>query len=190
MLTMTIPPLERESFNDETGEFIYTTIGKEVTLHLEHSLVSLSKWESKFHKPFISKKEEMTLEENIYYVKCMTLDKNIDPEVYNRLTADNLREILDYTKDPMTATTFRKKDSSPNREPTTSELIYYWMIANNIPVEFEKWHLNRLLALIRVCSIKNSPPKKMSKKELMERNAALNAKRWAEYEKRKGERSC
>lgn len=184
MLTITIPPVVKEGFNDETGEFVYEIIEKEKPLHLEHSLISLSKWESKFHKPFLSK-EEMSLEETIYYTKCMTLDKNIDPKIYGRLSAENFREIAEYIKDPMTATTFGKSDSLPSRETITSEIIYYWMISQNIPVEFEKWHLEKLLTLIRVCSIKNSPPKKMSKRELMERNAALNAKRWAEYQKNK-----
>ena len=183
MLTITVPPLVSEMFNEETGEFVYKTEQKERPLRLEHSLVSLSKWESKYHKPFISK-EKMSLDEYIHYIKCMTLDKNVDPDIYSRLSRDNLREIGEYIKDPMTAITFRKSNESPSRETVTSELIYYWMIANNIPVEFEKWHLERLLALIRVCSIKNSPPKKMSKKELMERNTALNAKRWAEHHKK------
>lgn len=183
MLIITIPPVVKEGFNDATGEFVYEIVEKEIPLHLEHSLISLSKWESKFHKPFLSK-EEMSLEENIYYVKCMTLDKNVDEKIYDRLSAENFREIANYIENPMTATTFGKADSSPSRDIITSEIIYYWMISQNIPVEFEKWHLERLLTLIRVCSIKNSPPKKIGKRELMERNAALNAKRWAEYHKK------
>ena len=109
----------------------------------------------------------------------MTLTKNIDPDIYNHLTKENIKAIVDYISNPMTATTFSKDENSQyNREIITSELIYYWMIASNIPIEeCQKWHLNRLLTLIRVCSIKNAPPKKRSRRDIMSRNAALNASR-------------
>lgn len=172
MLSITIP--DSEVFIEETGEFIKI---KGQTLQLEHSLISLSKWESKWHKPFLGKGEK-TSEEIIDYVRCMTLTPNVDSMVYNFLTNENVREINKYIDDPMTATTFSEDPTAKrNREIITSELIYYWMISLNIPVEFQKWHLNRLLTLIRVCNIKNQPPKKMSKKEIMRRNAALNAAR-------------
>ena len=172
MLRITIPATE---FWDEINEeFVYA---KEQTLQLEHSLVSLSKWEAKWHKAFLGKQEK-TEEEILDYVKCMTLTQNVNPEVYTRLTTDNYKEINAYIEAPMTATFFSEdKTAKGNRETITSELIYYWMIALNIPVDFQKWHLNRLLTLIRVCSVKNSPPKRRSKREIMRRNAALNAAR-------------
>lgn len=172
MLQIVIPSME--FFDERKQEFIST---KEQTLQLEHSLVSLSKWESKWCKVFLSKKEKTT-EEVIDYVKCMTLTKNVNPDVYNRLTRANIEEINAYIEAPMTATYFSKEPGGKvNNEQITSELIYYWMIALNIPFECEKWHLNRLLTLIHVCNIKNQPKKKMSKKELSSRNAALNAAR-------------
>lgn len=172
MLRITVPAAE--FFDEVREEFVYT---KEVTLQLEHSLVSLSKWESKWNKAFLGKQEK-TDEEILDYVRCMTLTQNVDPEVYTRLSAQNYAAINAYIEAPMTATYFSEdKQSKGNREVVTSELIYYWMISYNIPVEFQKWHLNRLLTLIRVCNIKNSPPKKRSKRELMRRNAALNAAR-------------
>lgn len=172
MLRITVPAAE--FFDEVREEFVYT---KEVTLQLEHSLVSLSKWESRWNKAFLGKQEK-TDEEILDYVRCMTLTQNVDPEVYTRLSAQNYAAINAYIEAPMTATYFfEDKQSKGNREVVTSELIYYWMISYNIPVEFQKWHLNRLLTLIRVCNIKNSPPKKRSKRELMHRNAALNAAR-------------
>ena len=171
MLVITVP--ERELFNDLTQQFIKT---KEQTLQLEHSLVSLSKWESKWNKPFLGK-EEKTAEETIDYVRCMTITQNVSPLVYYSLSKKNLNDINKYIEAPMTATTFSDNRNTPNREIITSELIYYWMISLNIPMECQKWHLNRLLTLIRVCNIKNSPPKKMSKNEIMNRNRALNAAR-------------
>lgn len=171
MLTITIP--EQEMFNEETSEFITYP---ETVICLEHSLVSLSKWESKWNKPFLNQ-EAKTNEETLDYIKCMTISQNIKDDVYNRLTNENIQAIKDYIEAPMTATTFNEYNKKISREIITSELIYYWMIACNIPMECQKWHLNRLLTLIRVCSIKNEPPKKMSTNEIMSRNAALNAAR-------------
>ena len=148
---------------------------KTVTLQLEHSLVSISKWESKWHKPFLSK-DEKTYDETIDYIKCMTLTQNVKPEVYDHLSNDNVAEINSYIGDSMTATTFGKdRNSPPNREIITSEVIYYWMIALNIPFECQKWHLNRLLTLIRVCNIKNNPGKKLSIRETLSKFDAINA---------------
>ena len=172
MLQITIPGIE---LWDESREIFTQT--KEQTLQLEHSLVSLSKWESKWGKAFLSKQEK-TYEETIDYIKCMTITQNVDPNVYNCLSKSIIDKITEYIEAPMTATYFSKEQSSGNsREQVTSELIYYWMIALNIPFECQKWHLNRLLTLIRVCNIKNQPPKKMSKRAIMSRNAALNAAR-------------
>lgn len=172
MLSLTIP--RRELYCEEINEFI--TI-KETKLQLEHSLVSLSKWESKWHKPFLSR-EPMSIEETIDYIRCMTISQNVDPLIYMNLSKENLEEVRKYIEEPMTATTFNLNNKNkPNREVITAELIYYWMIALNIPFECQKWHLNRLFTLIQVCNIKNTPPKKMSRREIMERNRALNEQR-------------
>lgn len=172
MLRIIIP--STELWDGEKQEFVYT---KEQTLQLEHSLVSLSKWESRWNKPFLTKQEK-TLEETVDYVRCMTLTQNIDPDVYRYLTNENIARINKYIEAPMTATTFHEmKNGKNNREQITSELIYYWMVALNIPFECQKWHLNRLFTLIRVCDIKNQPQKKMSRREIMKRNAALNSAR-------------
>lgn len=172
MLQITIPAVEQ--WDESKQEFVCS---KAQTLQLEHSLVSLSKWESKWHKAFLTK-DEKTFEETLNYIKCMTLTQNVDSETYNFLTNENFKLINQYIEDPMTATRFsEEKNSSLNKEQITAELIYYWMIALNIPLECQKWHLNRLLTLIKVCNIKNQPPKKRSRNEIASRNAALNEAR-------------
>ena len=173
MLQITVP-ISPEGWDEERQEFVDPQVK---TLQLEHSLVSISKWESKWHKAFLSKKEK-TEEEIFDYIKCMTLTQNVDPSVYDHLTVDNVNQIKAYIEDPMTATVINTNSSDKsNKETVTSELIYYWMIALNIPSEYQKWHINRLLKLIEVCNIKNSPPKKRSKSDIMRSNAALNAAR-------------
>lgn len=177
MLYVTILPME---LWDETKEE-FIGCNKEHTICLEHSLVSISKWESKWHKPFISK-DPKTLEETIDYIKCMTISQNVDPLVYRCLSNKNYEEIDAYINDSMTATTFRdNKHGKKNREIITSEIIYFWMVALNIPLECQKWHLNKLLTLIRVVDEKNQPPKKMSKREVLSNNAALNAARRKQF---------
>jgi hypothetical protein len=171
MLKIIIPAIEM--FDESKSEFIYT---KEQTLNLEHSLVSLSKWESKWNKPFLTK-DEKTIEETIDYVKCMTITQNVDDSIYKYLTDNNLLQVKEYIESSMTATKFSNERKTINREIITAEIIYYWMIILNIPFECQKWHLNRLLTLINVCNIKNTPPKKMSRRELASRNASLNAAR-------------
>lgn len=172
MLEITIP--KQEYFDENHCEFVYVP---EQHLTLEHSLVSLSKWESKWHKPFLQD-EPKTIEESLDYIRCMTINKNVNPLAYRGITPALLMQINDYIDAPMTATWFSKEQSKGSKsEVITSELIYYWMIALQIPVEFEKWHLNRLITLIKVCNIKNAPPKKMSRREIMERNRRLNAAR-------------
>lgn len=167
-------PISPEGWDAEKEEFVESKVQ---TLQLEHSLVSLSKWESKWCKPFFST-DDKTYEEVLDYIKCMTLTQNVKPEVYKYLTEKNITEITDYINAPMTATTFNETSTKGRgRDIITSELIYYWMITFNIPVEFQKWHINRLLTLIRVCEIKNSPGKKMSSKEITSQYAALNATR-------------
>lgn len=164
-----------ERWDEKTEKFIEPKI---IKLQLEHSLISISKWESKWCKPFLTKKEK-TIEETIDYIKCMTLTQNVKSDVYDHITQSDFQMVLDYINSPMTATTFsQNQQTGGNREIVTSELIYYWMIALNIPIdECQKWHLNRLLTLIRVCEIKNNPGKKMSKKDIYKRQAAINAAR-------------
>lgn len=167
-------PLTPEEWDEAKEEFIPP---ETQVLQLEHSLVSISKWESRWCRPFLSKKD-MTNEETIDYIKCMTITQNVNPEVYDHLTSENIEQVIRYIESPMTATTFRKEnDRGRNNEIVTSELIYYWMIALNIPSDYRKWHLNRLLTLIRVCNIKNQPPKKSSTRDIMRRNSELNAAR-------------
>ena len=176
MLTITIPA--KEMFDERTNTFTST---KEQTLQLEHSLVSLSKWESKWCKPFMSKTVKKTKEETLDYIKCMTITQNVDPNIYENLSNSNIDAINKYIDAPMTATTFSDNINKSSNETTTSELIYYWMISFNIPMECQKWHLNRLLTLIRVCNVKNAPAKKMGKGDIMRRNAALNAARRKQF---------
>ena len=170
MLTITIPACEL--WDRAAQEFI--TIKKDTTLRLEHSLVSVSKWKQRWCKPFLTD-DEKTMEEFIDYIQCMTITQNVDPIVYRGISNKTLNEIKKYIKAPMTATTFHSlSNSKPSSEFTTSELIYYWMLSFNIPVEFEKWHLNRLITLIRVCSEKNQPQKKKSEAEILKEYARIN----------------
>lgn len=171
MLKITIPSIEQ--YDEVNNEFITS---KEQILQLEHSLVSLSKWEAKWEKPFLSSGDK-TSEESIDYIRCMTLTQNVDPSVYKFITPSIIDEVSKYISAPMTATTFNNEKKSHSKEIITSELIYYWMVASNIPFECQKWHLNRLITLIKVCGIKNSPPKKMSRSEILSRNKTLNEAR-------------
>lgn len=172
MLQLVIP--KREYYDQAKGEFVYC---KEQTLTLEHSLISISKWEAKWKKPFLGK-EPKTYEESVDYVRCMTLNTNADPNAYLGLTQKQFDQISKYIDDPMSATWFNEQEKKGNsRQVVTSELIYYWMVAFQIPFECQKWHLNRLLTLVRICEIKNQPSKKMKKHDLYSRNRALNAAR-------------
>ncbi len=172
---LTINVASRDLFNEQTNEFIKI---EPTVLRLEHSLVSLSKWESKWKKPYLVTKPEKTTEETIDYIRCMTITQNVNPLVYYALSRQNIEDIQQYINDPMSATTFNDVNK-PSREIITSELIYYAMFANNVPLDCQKWHLNRLLNLLHIFSIKNQPEKKMSKAQIMERNRALNEARKA-----------
>lgn len=175
MLRLVVPAAEQ--WDEVKQEFVYS---KEYTLYLEHSLVSLSKWESKWCMAFLHAKE-LTYEQSIDYIRCMTTTQNVPYEVYTRLTNQHILEVRKYIDAPMTATVFTDDPKrKPNRDIVTAELIYYWMIACQIPFECQKWHLNRLLTLIRVCEIKNAPPKKMSKGDTLRQYASLNAARLAQ----------
>jgi len=173
MLQITIP--DREFFDEAKQEFI---VVKGATLMLEHSLISVSKWESKWKKPFLTAKGK-NFDETVDYIRCMTLNKNVDPDVYLGVTRSIVRKVNEYIDDTMTATWFREDPNKKkaNSQVITSELVYYWMISMNIPIECEKWHLNRLFTLIRICEIKNAPSKKMKKKDVYSQYRALNSAR-------------
>lgn len=174
MLKILVPKLEL--FDESKGEFHEV---KEQELQLEHSLVSLSKWESKWKKPFLTKGNKTT-EETLDYIRCMTLTQNVDPKTYLALNSKIVDEVSEYIYDSMTATTFSDQmNKSANREVITAEIIYYWMITFSIPFECQKWHLERLLTLIKVCSIKNQPKKKLKPGEIAARNRSLNEARKA-----------
>ena len=175
MLQIRIPDFD--IFDESTGK-ILSVKGRD--LQLEHSLVSISKWESKWKKPFLDPKPK-TQAETIDYIRCMTLTQNVDPQVYRGITVENINRVNAYIADPMTATTFKKQPKHSSGSVTTSEIIYYWMISLEIPVEFQKWHLNRLLTLIRVCDEKSQPGKKMSKRDVMSQYRSLNAARRSKY---------
>ena len=176
MLPIIIPA--REFWNEETEEFSYS---KETHLQLEHSLISISNWEMKWHLPYFDGVK--TEEQAIDYIKCMTLTKNVPDSVYNYLSIDNVRAINAYMQDSMTATTINDVQSktAPRSQKVTSELIYYWMIQFGIPFTCDKWHINRLIMLIRVCAEENKPKKKRSAKAIAEDYRMLNAARKAQY---------
>lgn len=171
MLQLVVPDLE--VYDDGKSEFI---IKKGQILQVEHSLVSIAKWESKWNKPFLTNKAK-TIEETIGYIKCMTITQNVLPYIYSQITNENVNQVSEYIALPMSATWFTNEDNTQSKETITSEIIYYSMIAYNIPFECQKWHLNRLLTLIRVCKKKNDKPKKMSRTEIVNRNRELNNKR-------------
>lgn len=175
MLQLTIN--EKELFDNNKQEFIYV---KRTNLHLEHSLVSVSKWESRWHKPFLSD-DNKTDEEIIDYIQCMTITQNVDPVTYLALNSEQIKMIREYIKDPMTATTFREDQNKgkTKKKIVTSEVIYYQMISLGIPMECQKWHLNRLMTLIRVCAIKSQPEKKMKSGDQIRQYSNLNNKRRA-----------
>lgn len=179
MLELKVPA--RSLFNDETQEFLNLD---EVNLKLEHSLISLDKWESETEKPFLKTLEKGLNDQDLMlYIKCMSINP-ISLSIIQTLPSDVIEKIVDYLDKPMTATTFNENDSTPSRDILTSEVIYYMMIKLGIPFECQKMHLNKLITLIRVCSIKDGPQKKMSKSEIMAQNRALNEARKAKAKTR------
>ena len=173
MISIHIP--KSEYYNEATNEF---TEIKETTLKMEHSLISIKKWEAKWNIAFLGRNEK-TDEQMLDYLSCMTISPmDVNPIVYKAISNEQMKQVGDYIRAPMTATTFYDADGKKiSRETVTAELIYYWMIALNIPMDFQKVHLNQLLTLIRTVSVKNTPPKKMSREEILRRNAKLNAER-------------
>lgn len=186
MLKIHIP--KSSVFVDNLGQYGGFIETPETDLCLEHSLVSISKWESKWEKPFISK-DQHTAEELLDYIKCMTLTQNVDPLVYHAISNDKdmLKKIYAYIDAKMTATTFTNRNPNLPAHKTnggkiiTSEQIYYWMFQSQIPIQCEKWHLNRLLTLIRIYSVENGNGKKMSKSETLAQYKAINAARRAKH---------
>lgn len=175
MLTITVGA--DDVFDESTGKF-GTHGGEE--LQLEHSLVSLSKWEAIHEKAFLGVSQK-TPEELFSYIECMVLTPNPPKDFLLRLSKENVEEINAYIERKMTATWF--SDLAPkarNQDVVTAELIYYWMTAFSIPFECENWHLNRLFTLIRICNLKQGKPKKMSRSEIGRRNRELNAQRKAQ----------
>lgn len=180
MLSLTIP--KTELFNESDNTFM---VVEETRLTLEHSLISISKWEAKWQKPYLSK-DPKTAEQCLDYIRCMTLNTKIDPRVYLALKVEHFEAINSYVESPMSATTFREMPGAKKggNQIVTSELLYYYMIAFNIPFECQKWHLNRLLTLIKICDIKNQPKKKMSRGEILAQNTELNKARRAAMKSR------
>ncbi len=183
MLELKIKTKEVQLWNEATQEFEYKTVPGR-TIVLEHSLVSLSKWEAKYKRPFID--SEKTNEETLDYVKMMTITQNVPDDTYKYLDTDEIKKINDYIIDPMTATKFSynsQAGSSPKKDTSkvTSELIYYWMTLYNIPESYQKWHLNRLLVLLRIARIKSDEQhgktNKMSRSDIIAQNRAINAQR-------------
>ena len=175
MLTLFIP--KSETFDEATQTFV----DDGWTVEMEHSLISLSKWESFFKKPFLSNTEK-TSEETLWYIKAMVISPAIPDEAFHHMTRANVDAINAYVSDEMTATTINEiPGQKQNTEKITSELIYYWMSTLGVPIACESWHLNRLLTFIKVCNAKNAPPKKMSKNELLRRQRELNDQRRAQF---------
>jgi len=175
MLQITIPPVEL--FDEAKKEFVWS---KSYELQLEHSLVSLSKWESTWGKAFLTKGEK-TSEETMDYIRCMTVSQNIDPVAYTLISQVNIDKITQYIDHPMTATKINQDKGTTNKDIITAEIVYHWMITFNIPFECQKWHLNRLLTLINVCNIKNQPQKKVNRKDILSKRNSLNEARKAQY---------
>lgn len=179
-LKLKIQLSDTELFDEDKNEFVEP---ESVEIELEHSLASLSKWEARTEKPFLGSTEK-TFEESLAYIKDMTVTPNVPPEVYQRLSKENMEAITEYLNAKMTATWFKAEASKRQTKIITTEIIYYWMVSLNIPFECQYWHLNRLLTFIQVINQEHAPPKKRSAREIADERQALNAKRQAEVKAR------
>lgn len=173
--------IEDEIYDPRTNKFIRIPAS---TLTLEHSLISLAKWESKWHMPYYCESIKKTPTQDLDYIRCMVIGPIKDDNVLNTLSIDNIIKIRDYIQDPMTATTFSKRRAPVKKQVTTAETLYAHMFSHNIPMECQKWHINRLLTLLRVCDLQNAPREKMSKNQTAAWNAEQNAARRAKSKTR------
>ena len=182
MLNLKIPEIS-ELWDEKTQQF-YSVHAQ--TIQLEHSLIAISKWEAKWHRPFLDdlRWKKITPDQLMDYIKCMTVTHNVDDIVFRSLQAPQLQEIIDYINDPATATTFSNSDSVPNFEIITSEVIYWEMIALGIWKECEKWNINRLVTLIQVCNNKNKKGQAMPTNKIHSQNRMVNEMRKAKYHTR------
>ena len=176
MVEIYIP--KSQIIDEETG--VVYTAEKDWKLALEHSLISVQKWEAKWHVAFLNKGTR-TFEQTIDYLRCMTLTPNVPDEVYYCIPHTELKRVLEYVDDPMTATRINDGFDSGNsygkkmgKDVITAEVIYNWMISLNIPTEYRKWHLNQLLTLIRVINAKNQPKKKRRMRDVLEEYKSIN----------------
>lgn len=172
MIQITVP---KSRVYDSANNLFYT-VEKDTLIQLEHSLISLQKWEAKWHKPFLGKGEK-TLEETIDYIRCMCLTPNVKGDVFYCIPQTEMEKISEYIENPMTATWFSEERNGvkqKKKEIITAEIIYYWMISLGIPSEYKKWHLNQLLTLIRVINVKNTPKKKRSRREILEEHKRIS----------------
>lgn len=171
-------PAGAELYDSERNEFIFKT-DKDLLITLEHSLVSLQKWEQKWHVPFFDENKSKTLEQVLDYLHCMTLSKNVPDHAYRLIPRSEMKRIEEYIKNPMTATTIKRDGGARDREIKTAEVLYCDMIMLGIPFECRKWHLNSLITLIATCHEKQKAPKKMARSEIYAQNRELNRLRRA-----------
>lgn len=179
MLEVTIPEQHYEFLNENTNEFIYIDV-KETTLSLEHSLISIRKWEEKWKKAFLEQ-EELSVEESRDYVRCMTLNSKVDNKIYNYIPDTVMVKIVEYMRDPMSATVISVVKPETKKEVVTAEVVYAWLVNLGIPFEVEKWHINKLLKLIQVLNIKNGTNKPLDAKTAAAQRRAINKVNRAKY---------
>lgn len=176
MFTVVIP--EKEFFDESQMRFVKMEGG---SFEIEHSLAAITKWEAKYKTAFLSSVDK-TVEESLDYIRCMTITPDVDPDLYYRIDNELMQQINDYIGEKQTATQIRMLPGRKQKpEIITAEIVYYWMISLGIPSEYDRWHFNRLLTLIEVFNAKNGPQKKMTQKDILAQNRALNEARKAKY---------